>query len=169
MVATWQQRVWIRDISVNEEFTVRCTHMHPTSANPFKPPLLSHQSMQHKPLCMQLAGQTGWKWLQFSSLIAFFCTEQARLFKLSITSWHININECVCYCILNRCTTQIHALTQYTHIKQQKHISETIFITFATLWLQILYNHQPRYFQYQIEPLIAMSASSVSCNSHTLL
>lgn len=48
---------------------------------------LSHQSMQHKPLFMQLAGQTGWKWLQFVALIAF-CRDPSL--ELSMTSWHIN-------------------------------------------------------------------------------
>lgn len=111
LIAAWQWRVWMREIGLNEEFTVQCTH--PASANPTftscpTPILLfSHQSMQHKPLCMQLARQTGWKWLQFSALIAF-CRE-SRALQLDRTSWHTKTYQ---QYLCKHTSTQMNALTQ---------------------------------------------------------
>ena len=103
--------------------------MHPASAPHFNPPLLSHQSMQYKPLCMQLVRQTDWRWLQFSALIAF-CREASRALQLSMTSWHINTYQCVCILytqtdISAQHTTEMHALTQHTDTHILHNTTET--------------------------------------------
>lgn len=89
----------------------------PHRLHPFTLPLLSHQSMQHKPLCMQLARQTGWKRLQFSPLIAF-CTEASMAPQLSMTSQHINT---YLWSVDKHTQRDVHALRIHGEIHHTKH------------------------------------------------